>query len=138
MEGRSIETLLNRALRVSDSGKSNGIGCAVSDDLAVVYVDFSKPVTQGVRSTGLILPPNTLIDGPGSFVYTKVAVAGTFEAYLNATGDLTGAVVNSPIGFGTALPRVIAGTDGAEVKITSAAPVTAGIIALYLRLVPLP
>lgn len=138
MEGRSIEALLSRAMRVSDGGKSNGIGCAVSDDLAVIYVDFSKPVAQGLRSTGLILPPNTMIDGPASFIYTKAPVVGTFEAFLNVAGDLTGAVANAPIGFGAPMPRVIAGPTGAEVKITSAAPINSGIIAIYLRLVPLP
>jgi hypothetical protein len=138
MEGRSVELLLSRAQRVSDSGKSIGIGCATTDDMAIIFCDFSKPVLLGVRPTGLILPPKTMIDGARSFIYTKAAVVGTFELYLNAVGDLSGSIANSAIGVGPALLRPIAGALGAEVKITSVANVTSGIIAAYLRLIPLP
>jgi hypothetical protein len=138
MEGRSVELLLSRAQLVSDSGKSIGIGCATTDDMAIIYCDFSKPISQGARSTGLILPPKTMIDGAHSFIYTKAAVVGTFELYLNAVGDLSGSIANAVVGVGPALLRPIAGPSGAEVKITSAAPITSGIIAVYLQLVPLP
>jgi hypothetical protein len=136
MPGRSIEDLLIRAKRVATTGTSRGIGVAVGDDLALVYCDFAAFVTMGRRPTGIVLPPNTLIDG--GFIYTKVPVVGSYELLVNVGGDLGGPISNSPVGVGLPLPQLIVGEDGAPISIQSAANVTAGVIAAYINIKPLP
>ena len=113
-----------------------GYGAAADKGAAVFFYDFGKnPAggTVGQKHTGLLIPPNTLVES--GLVLAESAVAGGFNLQLLASGDILPAQTTLAANAIANLVRIANPNIEREVLLNVTAATTGSILA-WFRLLP--